>query len=72
LRAKKAGSVFLRRLVRFGLASVIHSTVPLLFPLPAQDYTNNTDSWKDTKLPYFPEFVDFRVSYCFLMLYRKS
>jgi hypothetical protein len=49
-----------------------YATVSFLCPYSAQDYTNNTDNWKDTKLPSFPELVDFLVSYWLLMLYRKT
>jgi len=41
-------------------------------PYSAQDYTDNTDSWKDAKLPCFTEILDFSVSYWLLMLYRKT
>ena len=40
--------------------------------LPVQFNTDNTDNWKDTKLPHFQELVDFSVSYWYLMLYRKT
>jgi hypothetical protein len=35
------------------------ATVLLLCPLSAQDNADNTDNWKDTKLPSFPELDDF-------------
>ena len=49
-----------------------NSTVSFLCPLSAQDNADNTDNRKDTKLPCFPEFVDFSVNYWLLMLYRKT
>ncbi len=49
-----------------------NSTVSLLCPYSAQDYADNTDNWKDAKLPYFTELVDFSVSYWLFMLYGKN
>ena len=49
-----------------------HSTVSLLCPLSAYTNADNTDNWKDAKLPYFPELVDFLVSCWLLMRYRKT
>ena len=34
----------------------------LLCPYSAQDYTDNTENWKDTILPNLPELANFSVS----------
>jgi len=46
------------------------ATVSILCPLSAENNADNTDDWKDTILPCFPELVEFSVSYWQLMLYR--
>jgi len=46
--------------------------VSFLYPFSAQNNADNTDNWKGTKLPSFPELVDFSVTCWFLTLYRKS